>query len=199
MSTPSRLHQHAVGFIWEVLTNGNPDMPCFLVDDEGETHDLRSSMGTVNIPSSLQPIQGLVPDLAIFDDTGKVKVIIEIIVTNPPDRKKKQRLDNLRKQGVVVILKTVNGWDDLTTLVRVPIQYEPRNWSWGDVTKWQNDDGSRAIARFGPSSVDLLRIVISAIKLAPPEMRRELIEVLDEARTPASLAPLGEKNPFRGT
>ncbi len=199
MSTPSRLHQHAVGFIWEVLTNGNPDMPCFLVDDEGETHDLRSSMGTVNIPSSLQPIQGLVPDLAIFDDTGKVKVIIEIIVTNPPDRKKKQRLDNLRKQGVVVILKTVNGWDDLTTLVRVPIQYEPCNWSWGDVTKWQNDDGSRAIARFGPSSVALLRIVISAIKLAPPEMRRELIEVLDEARTPASLAPLGEKNPFRGT
>ena len=70
---PSRLHECAVGLIWETLVHGETDhggyagwrtpkpREVWIVDDDGQRHELINGFGSATIPTVLQPIQGTVP------------------------------------------------------------------------------------------------------------------------------------------
>ncbi len=205
MLNPSKLHEYAVGWLWELLNHSN--RPVLIKDDAGRIHDLREGMATVEFPTVLQPIQGCVPDLAIFNEDRRVVTIVEIIVTSAPDPGKQAKLDAISKQGVNVIVKTIPNWDALRYIVETPSEIY-----WGEQrpighllpARWRQDYGGNAIRvrkgqhpREAEMALQTLAQFIKGVVHATPEMRRDLLDVLKGLDSPESLYALSPSNPKR--
>ena len=67
----------------------------------------------VDIPDDLTPIGGTVPDLALYNDKERPVRIIEVVVSSPPDERKKEKFTRLKDRGVDVVVVTVKTPDHL--------------------------------------------------------------------------------------
>ena len=70
----------------------------------------------IAIPDDMTPIGGIEPDLALYNEQERPVQIIEVVVTNPPDKNKQVKLENLRRRGVDVVVVEVPKPDDLLNL-----------------------------------------------------------------------------------
>ena len=201
---PSRLHECAVGLIWEVLTHGEHEgyssasphakpRDVWVRDDDGVLHNLAKRFGSVTIPTALQPIQGVVPDLAILDDDGTVVTIVEVVVTAPPNNRKRRILSQIAKQGVNVVIRTVSGWKDISRLIEPSYKTDI---SWGMRRSIESDITAR---RYRASrGINVVVELIEGLKATTPEYRREFLDVLRKLDTPEAVCAFHEDNPKCG-
>ena len=138
------LHQRTVALLYDVLTekrtlyeggdrNREHNAVYVRLNPNGElSGNLLEGVGRVVVPDpDWGYVGGVLPDLALYgEDPFKPVRIIEVVVTNPPDESKMEKLDLLRRRGVDVVIVTVKSADDLKTLC--PVVWQP-SWKAGSV------------------------------------------------------------------
>ena len=78
----SFLHEYAVGLLWDALQG--KDAVIVKTMDGNMSRNLKEGVARVVIPDAMQPIGGVVPDLALLDKDLHPVRIIEVVVTSPP-------------------------------------------------------------------------------------------------------------------
>ena len=199
MTNPSPLHEKAVAMIAEACRSQggyeqpkgwlkNPATGVYVRLQPGRDEwsgDIMEGISTVKIPDpEWDNVAGIVPDLILSASASdsKPRRVIEVIVTNPPDDKKRRKLDTLQSRGVDVVEVTVRSDADLLDLfppLRTP----------GFAIEWPN--GNRFLLQHqeqGRASAFLDQLTTSLLK-ATPSARRRFFHVLRQADGVEALYP----------
>ena len=128
MAQPSWLHEKTVAMIAEACRGGYRQGREWTGVREGETRvrlqpgsdelsdDLMEGVKRVKVTDEWDSVGGIRPDLILYDVDDKPKRIVEVIVTSPPDDKKRRQLNTLKSRGVDVVEVTVKSKTDLLDL-----------------------------------------------------------------------------------
>ncbi len=206
------LHEYAVALIWDILQAGlgeemltggyagsgarvrrivrrswssNKEVRVRISPDE-MSPDLLDGVRRITIPDSLTPIGGYIPDIALFDESDRPIRVIEVVVTNPPTSDK---LESLSKRGVDVVVVSVKSEDDLKNLVWVPateVNFAFQSGPFGDVIGPHSRDADKRI-----------RQLCTDLQRCHPQLRRQLLDVLNQLDAMDSLYPISGSNPKR--
>ena len=197
MTNPSPLHEKAVAMIAEACRHHggyeqpkqwllNPATGIYLRLQPGKDEwsgDIMEGVSTVKIPDpEWDNVAGIVPDLILSASESKPRRIIEVIVTNPPDDKKRRKLDTLQSRGVDVVEVIVKSDADLLDLfppLRLPgfsIVWPP-----GNRFLLQRQEQSQATAFLDQLTTSLMK--------ATPSARRRFFHVLSQADGVEALYP----------
>ncbi len=194
----SWLHQRAVALLYDELTRPDCDeeIRARLTPDGDLSHNLREGVAKVKVPDEWDNVGGVVPDLILYGDGDKPIRIIEVIVTSPPDDRKRGKLDTLRSRGVDVVEITVKEESDLLNLCWVP-----RTPRFTAVTSHDNlsvnipqNQHDRNIRH---QQDKMIRDLIRAIQTCSPKVRRDFWNVLKHLETLDALYPVRPTNPYR--
>ena len=80
--------------------------------------DLAKGVAKVKVPDpDWDSVGGIVPDIILYDSDDKPVRIVEVIVTNPPDERKRSKIEALKRRGVDVVEVTVKAEEDLFDLL----------------------------------------------------------------------------------
>ena len=199
----SWLHERTVALLYDLLTApGNDQVRVCLTPGGKVSHDLKERTARVKVSDQWTSIGGVKPDLALYDSDDTPIRIIEVIVTNPPDKAKQDKLARLRRRGVDVVQVRVKAPGDLLRLCWVPLS--PSFYS-GDRDE-QTDSSPLRInsVMSGISSRsrhytadNTVRQLIDALQQCEPRYRRELLAALNGLNTLESLYPMSSRNPYR--
>ncbi len=194
----SWLHQRAVALLYDELTRPDCDeeIRARLTPDGDFSHNLRGGVAKVKVPDEWDNVGGVVPDLILYGNDDKPIRIIEVIVTSPPDDRKRGKLDTLRSRGVDVVEITVKEERDLLNLCWVP--RTPRftaitsrdNLS---VNISQNELSRREVRH----QDNVIRELTTALRTCSPRVRRNFWNVFKHLETLDSLYPVRPTNPYR--
>ena len=203
-----RLHEYAVGIIWDELQKGllKGTEVRVLTSSGDMSGNLLEDVADVRIPTELTPIGGSYPDIALFDEDHQPIRVVEVVVTRSPDRSK---VESLTKRGVKVV-ETVKiaGKDDLKNLCWQPSSFnfaidldvEERRENY-EVTRerlWTMG-GLRAIdlaARQREADREVGRLC-EILEECCPDTRRRFLSVMRDLDSVDSLIPLSPENPKR--
>ena len=174
----SLLHEYAVGLIWDAWQAAQPPQGSSVHSPrtvkiptiDGESGDLTDGVRTISIPSSLQPVGGMYPDLVGMDANGQVKWTVEVVVSHPPDPNSIARLE---REGVKVYVIRVRDEDDLIRLANCyPRPPRRRN-----------------------TANQFISQLIGSLRDCDPRLRREFLGLFSEINQPQMLIPLSKNNP----
>ena len=197
----SFLHEYAVGLLWDELQNGNEVVVKTI--DGNVSGNLKEGVDRVVIPDSMQPIGGCIPDLALLDKNLRPVRVIEVVVTSPPTPLKRGKLDKLQERGVEVVIVPVRTEEELKGLVPSKFDATKPNWAYDwdrrllDQIGIINVPRKQAIIRGQMGSDRQVEDLIRALVGCRPEVRRQLVELLQEIDSLESCFPLSPKNPKR--
>ena len=201
----SYLHERAVALLYDELKprrdEGNPPKGAVLrgphraevrvrLPDGSLSHNIREGMVKLKVPGEWDQVGGVVPDLIMYGDDETPIRIIEVIVTSPPTKNKRGKLNSLVKRGVDVVEVVVRNPEDLLTLCWTPVTpgFPP--------SKLVSGRGARLFATAEYSTpVRCAESLARAIRLSTPKARRELYAVLRELGSLDSLFPVLPDNP----
>ena len=144
--------------------------------------NLREGVAQVVIPGEWDNVGGIVPDLICRDEKGEPVRIIEVIVSSPPTKTKRAKLEALQRRGVDVVEVTVKTEADLMNLV-----WEPKTVHYSAVGRTRTGEAD-----------DNVKKLINSIRGCNPKLRRELLAVLRGLSDLESAWPVSEDNPLRG-
>ena len=207
----SVIHEYAVALLWERLqleldrekVGGRENAVQYFVSlplwDGGVQHiPALSKVASLNIPTAMQPIGGIIPDLAAFDHQGTVVRIFEVITNNPPDSEKQAKLDKLATRGVDTCLIRAKEEADLKAIFPGP---KPPLDKWDYTTTWFPDAVGRG-PHFLATAVeaqrnadDYLDSFMNALMCASPGKRRQVHHIFEQLSTFPALYPLMVTNP----
>ncbi len=194
----SWLHQRAVALLYDELTRPDCDeeIRARLTPDGDLSHNLREGVAKVKVPNEWDNVGGVVPDLILYGNDDKPIRIIEVIVTSPPDDRKRGKLDTLRSRGVDVVEITVKEERDLLSLCWVPRTPRFTALTGGDSfgVNWPQNQEMRLKHL---QQNQLLQDLMTAIQACSPKVRRDLCNVLKHLETLDSLYPVRPTNPYR--
>ncbi len=192
----SYVHQRTVALLYDELTQpGKEDVHVRLTPDGELSQNLREGVVQVKIPGEWDSVGGITPDLICFDDKGDPIRIIEVVVTNPPDKAKRQKLEYLRKRGVDVVIVKVRNERDILDLCweRSAVGFSP-------LTPHDQSGGNIGMNQFRQARKarhdGVVSELIGALINCSPSKRRELVAVLRELQSLESLYPLRPDNPL---
>ena len=200
----SWLHQRTVALLYDELTREHGLLPIGDQDDElrvrltpcGDfSHNLREGVASVHIPGEWDNVGGVVPDLICRDGEGNPVRIIEVIVTNPPDALKGQKLDNLKNRGVDVVEVTVETENDLRKLCWMPVK--PTFRSVDIRTLRPTSATQRAMLNQEPRSNERVIELIRDLTMCAPDVRRQFLDVCSQLGSLDSLYPIRPDNPLK--
>ena len=196
------LHERAVALLYDELTR--PDLEkreeirARLTPGGDLSHDLRAGVAKVKVPDpEWDSVGGIVPDLILYggDDTKPIR-IIEVVVTNPPNDEKQQKLNALRKRGVDVVVITIKEEADLLNLC--PTWWKPR---FGSLTGMDTFSINIAQNEFSQNQIDAsdktVWQLIKAVQRCKPTTRRALLKLFSELKSLDSLYPIRPTNPLK--
>ena len=195
------LHERAVALLYDELTRPDiktPEVRVRLIPGGDWSHDLRAGVESVKVPDGeWDQVGGIVPDLVLYgEDARKPVRIIEVVVSNPPDKAKQKKLDTLGRRGVDVVVVQVEKSKDLDNLCRMkrkPI-FRSRMARVGDYPS----HASGIFWRQEHMAKDrMVEDLIEAIIHCSPTVRRDLRDVLDQIGTLDSLYPIRPGNPLK--
>ena len=195
------LHEYAVGLLWDRLENGGPVVVKQL--DGSMSGDLIEGGDRVVIPDSMQPIGGVIPDLAVLDKSLRPVRVIEVVVTSPPSEEKRAKLKTLQERGVDVVLVPVRNEEELMGLAPSEADTLRPNWAYQWTPKIL--DEMRIINRPRQSQMrsqqrgfdKQIMQFMEALVGCEPDTRRQLVKVLQGLENLDSLYPLSPANPKR--
>ena len=194
----SWLHQRAVALLYDELTRPDCDeeIRARLTPDGDLSHDLREGVAKVKVPDEWDNVGGVVPDLIMYGKDDKPIRIIEVVVTSPPDDRKRKKLDTLRNRGVDVVEITVKEESDLLNLCWVPRTPRFTAITGGDSfgVNWPQNQQMRLKHH---QQDKLLQDLMMAIQTCSPSVRREFWNVFKHLETLDSLYPIRPTNPYR--
>lgn len=124
----SFLHEYAVGLLWDAL-QGRDAVEVKTIDGS-MSGNLMEGVDRVVIPDSMQPIGGCIPDLALLDKELRPVRVIEVVVTAPPTSAKMEKLTQLRRRGVDVVMVPVRNEDELKALSPSEIDGQKPKWAY---------------------------------------------------------------------
>ena len=199
----SFLHEYAVGLLWDALQSR--DSVVVKTIDGSVSGNLMQGVDRVVIPDAMQPIGGCIPDLALLDKELRPVRVIEVVVTSPPTTAKMEKLDKLQKRGVEVVMVPVRNEEELKALSDSESEGSRPNWAY----KWNhkvleemgiiNIPRQRSITSGQLGADRQVEELIKALVGCRPEVRRQLVKVLQEMDSLESCYPLSPKNPKRTT
>ena len=148
--------------------------------------NLREGVAQVVIPGEWDNVGGIVPDLICRDENGAPVRLIEVIVSSPPTKTKRAKLEALQRRGVDVVEVTVKTEKDLMNLVWEPktVHYSAAH-SRSSLPRQQNPD-------------EKVEKLIRAIRDCNPKLRRQLLAVLRGLCSLDSSWPVSVDNPLQG-
>ncbi|MXY42556.1 MAG: hypothetical protein F4Y50_00580 [Dehalococcoidia bacterium] len=192
----SYVHQRTVALLYDELSQpGKKEVHVRLSPDGELSQNLREGVDSVKIPGEWDSIGGITPDLICYGDDGDPIRIIEVVVTNPPNKAKRQKLDYLRKRGVDVVMVTVRNERDILDLCweRSTVDFNP-------LTPHDQSGGNIGMNQFRQVRKarhdGVVSELIGALLNCSPSKRRELVVVLRELQSLDSLFPLRPDNPL---
>jgi len=202
-NTVTLLHEYAVGLIWDAIQRENViNLPLW---NGGLSRNLKENFGVAEIPSSVLPVYGIVPDIAIKNKNGHLIAIIEVVESCYIDENKISVYDVLKKHYIDVIIIDVRNEEDLHTLYK-PVENK-RNRKELRRPLQKTDDGTIGTTTFQSHEIEdrysaavaesnkYVNKLVAAIEMCSPSMRRALKRVLDEIDSPESLITLLPGNP----
>ncbi len=167
-----------------------------LSPDSELSHDLKEGVERVKTPDEWDNIGGIVPDLILYGHDDKPVRIIEVVVSSPPDARKRKKLEALRSRGVDVVEIKVNEERDLLNLCWVP--WTPRFTSLTskdtfsvNIATNQHKSGKRR------QQDKVIQELIVALQSCSPKVRRDFWNVLKHLGQLDSLYPVRPDNPYR--
>ena len=204
------LHERTVALLYDELQAGLRKGSAIRahISPGGElSGNLLDGARRVDIPDDLTPIGGIVPDLALYNDKERPVRIIEVVVTSPPDEKKKEKFARLKDRGVDAVVITVKTPDDLRSLCWIPKEPEfSATWEHWPVAP----NAGSFVGYYGLSSLrtrdprevqeranNKINEFIRALAECAPELRHTFLDVLGSLRSLDSLYPVSPKNPKR--
>lgn len=199
----SFLHEYAVGLLWDALQSR--DSVVVKTIDGSISGNLIQGVERVVIPDAMQPIGGCIPDLALLDKELHPLRVIEVVVTSPPTTAKMEKLDKLQERGVEVVLVPVRTEEELKALSGSESEGPMPNWAyrWDHKVLEQmgiiNIPRQRSITSGQLGADKQVEGLIKALVGCRPEVRRQLVKVLQEMGSLESCYPLSPKNPKRIT
>ena len=180
------LHEYAVALLWETVeTYGG----CFVNTMTGWEQVFKHSVASLIVPTDLQAVGGLVPDLAIYDKQHNPKTIFEVVVTNPPSISKSEKLKKLQERGIqVIVTKRLVSEKDLEDFVRTFEEHkrmEQDSWPVLDVRDYFKPEHSyikhfmedESFRKFLP------HVETAGVGLIAPEIRSLMVERQREANS----------------
>ena len=196
----SWLHARTVALLYDELTRviaSQSGEVRVRLEPGGEiSHDLAAGVATVRVPGEWDSIGGIVPDLILYDDDQTPIRIIEVVVTNPPSVRKRDKLKTLTTRGVDVVEIVVRADDNLLDLCWAPgaatfqrlgqqgqlfREYRHKSTPQNQVRAWDKTVG------------DLTK----AIQNCSPQARREFAQVCRGLASLDSLFPVHPENPLK--
>ena len=198
MAKPGYIHERAVAMLKASFEGAYHQGQSFLrdsgVDKQGNplrvlrvrlkdgqfSGDISRGVSKVVLPDEWTNIGGVVPDLICYGEDGKPVRIIEVVVTNPPNRYKCEKLRLLEKRGVDVVEVYVRTEVDLRRLFPSPA---PRKWARKQRSGFHQDEPVLSFVR--------------ALQIASPYARREFYATLKEISALDSLWPVSEEQEAR--
>ena len=207
MTAPGWLHEKAVAMIVEACEGrykqskgwtGFADTEVYVRLRPGSddwSGDLVEGVVRVKTPGEWDSIGGIVPDLILYGPNDTPRRVIEVIVTNPPDDKKRRKLDTLKSRGVDVVEVTVKSEADLLCLFPslTPIRFRREGpWSgWRERYRQAQRFERLASDTSGQFLDDLSRHLLNS----PPAARLRFVKVLQEVCGIDSLYPTPQSQP----
>ena len=192
------LHQRAVALLYDELTRpavDEPEVRARLTPGGDWSHDLRAGVKSVKVPGEWDQVGGIVPDLILYgEDTSKPLRIIEVVVSNPPDKVKQEKLDTIARRGVDVVVVKVEKGEDLLDLCNMKQEYTFRSLTSGDYPHHANGQYQR---RQHDDNDRMVKDLIIAIISCSPPLRRDLRDLLDQLDSLDSLYPIRPTNPLK--
>ena len=192
------LHQRAVALLYDELTRpaiDEPEVKARLTPGGDWSHDLRAGVKSVKIPGEWDQVGGIVPDLILYgEDTSKPLRIIEVVVSNPPDKLKQEKLDTIARRDVDVVVVKVEKGEDLMGLCRVTQNYRFTSLSSLDYPHHAN---GQYLRRQHDAKDQMVKDLIIAIASCSPPLRRDLRNLLNQLDTLDSLYPIRPTNPLK--
>ncbi len=197
----SFLHEYAVGLLWDALQSGNEVVVKTI--DGNMSGNLNEGAERVVIPDAMQPIGGCIPDLALLDKNLRPVRVVEVVVTSPPTPSKSEKLVKLQERGVEVVIVPVQNEEDLMGLGASKVDRTKPNWAY----EWNH----KSLDRMGIKNIPRQQLIergqlgadrqvedlIKALIGCRPEVRRQLVQVLQEIDSLESCYPLSPQNPKR--
>ena len=117
------LHERTVALLYDELTLRDvniPEVRVRLTPGGDWSHDLREGVKSAKVPGEWDSVGEIMPDLILYgEDTSKPLRIIEVVVSNPPNKAKQEKLDTLGRRGVDVVVVKVSTDQDLKDLCRM--------------------------------------------------------------------------------
>ena len=192
----SYIHQRTVALLYDGLSQpGKEEVHVRLTPDGELSPNIREGVARVKIPGEWDSIGGITPDLICYGDDGDPIRIIEVVVTNPPSKAKRQKLDYLRKRGVDVVMVTVRNERDILDLC-----WERSTVGFSAFTPHDQSRGNIGMNQFRQARKarhdGVVSELIGALRNCSPSKRRELVTVLRELQSLDSLYPLRPDNPL---
>ena len=192
----SYIHQRTVALLYDELSQkGRKEVHVRLTPDGELSENLREGVARVKIPGEWDSIGGITPDLICYSNEEVPVRIIEVVVTNPPDKAKQQKLDYLRKRGVDVVIVKVRNERDILDLCweRSTVEFSP-------LTPHDQSGGNIGMNQFRQAKKarhdGVVSELIGALLNCSPSKRRELVAVLRELQSLDSLYPIRPDNPL---
>ena len=218
----SWLHERAVALIYDQLMCVHYDLPLdtnsvnrsevrVRLNPSGEmSGNLLDGVAKVIIPGEWDNVGGIVPDLILKDAEDNPIRIIEVIVTNPISRQKREKIRRLETRGVECVEITVKTEDDLLNLCWVPCKISfadydarelERNFRTRRATGLTRRLGEKYQGQFRANSAsekanEDVKNLIHSLMMCSPGHRRQFLEVFDELRSLDSLLPIHPLNPI---
>ena len=202
----SWLHQRAVALLYDALAyepyrgpldpnKGEIELRVCLEPGGALSVNLREGVAQVVIPGEWDNVGGIVPDLICRDENGAPVRLIEVIVSSPPTKTKRAKLEALQRRGVDVVEVTVKTEKDLMNLV-----WEPKTVHYRADSPRSPRTSSSAFKRHnGILGADAkVAELIGAIRACNPKMRRHLLTVLRGLCSLDSSWPVSVDNPLQG-
>ena len=201
----SWLHQRAVALLYDALAyepykgpldprKGEIELRVCLEPGGALSGNLREGVAQVVIPGEWDNVGGIVPDLICRDGNGAPVRLIEVIVSSPPTKTKRAKIEALQRRGVDVVEVTVKAEDDLMNLVWEPKVVHYR----ADSPRSPRTSSSAFKRHNGILGADAkVSELIGAIRSCNPKMRRHLLAVLRGLCSLDSSWPVSVDNPLR--
>ena len=202
----SWLHQRAVALLYDALAyepyggpldpKGEIELRVCLEPGGALSVNLREGVAQVVIPGEWDNVGGIVPDLICRDEKGAPVRLIEVIVSSPPTKTKRAKLEALQRRGVDVVEVTVKTEKDLMNLVWEPkrVHYSADSPLFPGTSS--NAFKSRSNGNWKADKT--VKELINAIRACNPKMRRHLLAVLRGLCSLDSSWPVSVDNPLQG-
>ena len=196
----SWIHARTVALLYDELTrviaSQSGEVRVRLGPGGDISHDLAAGVATVTVPGEWDSIGGVVPDLILYDGDQTPIRIIEVVVTHPPDARKRAKLKTLTTRGVDVVEIVVRPDDNLLDLCWAPVQ--PRFSALDSRTNFSVNIATNQHRRSQVRAWDkTVRNLTQAIQNCSPQARREFAQVCRGLASLDSLFPIHPSNPLK--